>query len=149
MTTRTFWRAAALLPFVGLAIAAAIARPDTDLPAGWDWVYPGSLTRGVMAYAVLAAWLWIRLDRRPIAEIDRLLRWIPVWYVALGWLLMLLLSLLRGELAALLSDHSGAILRRAAVHFAVGYGYIALSRFALERLRRAGHISDPPDSRPA
>ena len=142
MTTRSFYRAASLLPFVGLAIAAAIARPSAELPAGWDWVYPGSLARGAMAYAVLAAWLWIRVDRRPVDEIDRVIWWIPVWYIALGWVLMLALSLLRGEVAELLADQGGAIAVRAAVHLITGYGYIVLVRFALERLRRAGHISE-------
>ena len=149
MTTRAFYRSATLLPFVGLAIATAIARPSAELPAGWDWVYPNSLARGVMAYAVLAAWLWLRVDRRPVEEIDRVIWLIPLWYVVLGWILMLALSLLRGEVGALLSGHSGAIALRAGVHLAVGYGYILLVRFALERLRRAGHISDPPRERPA
>jgi hypothetical protein len=144
MTTRAFYRAATLLPFLGLAVAAAIARPSAELPAGWDWVYPGSLARGVMAYAVLAAWLWVRVDRRPIEEVDRVIWWIPVWYIALGWALMLALSLLRGEVAALLADHGGAIGARAAVHLVTGYGYITLVRFALGRMRRAGHISDIP-----
>ena len=142
MTTRAFYRAATLLPFIGLSIAAAIARPESTLPAGFDWVYPSSLTRGLMAYAVLAAWLWARLDRRPVEEIDRVIWWIPVWYVAIGWGLMLALSLLRGEVAELLSEQSGAILLRTAVHFGVGYGYIVLIRIALERLRRGGYLSD-------
>jgi len=142
MTTRTFYRAAALLPFVGLAIAAAIARPSAGLPAGWDWVYPGSLARGVMAYAVLAAWLWIRVDHRPVEEIARIIWWLPIGYIALGWALMLALALLRGEVAQLLSDHGGAIVLRAAVHLVTGCGYLLLVRFALERLRRAGHISE-------
>ena len=144
MTLRIYYRAATLLPFVGLAVAAAIARPSAELPVGWGWVYPSSLARGVMAYAMLAAWLWIRVDRRPLQEVDRVIWLIPLWYVALGWVLMLVLSLLRGELSALLSDHSGAIALRTGVHLAVGYGYILLVRFALERLRRAGHISDSP-----
>src|SRR5919112_1690412 len=141
MDQRAFYRAAALLPFVGLAIAAAIAQPSASLPAGWDWVYPGSLARGAMAYAVLAAWLWVRLDRG-IRDVERVIWWIPIWYVGLGWALMLLLSLLRGEVSALLSEHGGAIVRRTAVHLVTGYAYIMLVRFALVRLQRAGHISD-------
>jgi hypothetical protein len=146
MTTRTFFRAAILLPFIGLAVAAGVARPEVGLPAGWEWVYPTSLTRGVLVYSGLAAWLWLQLDRRPLQEIRRRIWWVPVVYVALGWLLMLGLSLLRGEAAQLWSEQAGAILGRAAVHFAVGYGYLVLVHVALNGLSRGGHLADPAEA---
>jgi hypothetical protein len=142
MTTRDAYRAATLLPFLGLALAAVAAGPAAELPAGWNWVYPTSLTRGVLVYAALAAWLWLQLDRRPLAELERMLWWAPVWYVALGWLLMLMLALLRGRAAELWQEHGRAILLRTAVHFAVGYGYVLLVRVALGRLRLSGRLSD-------
>jgi len=142
MTSRAFYRAATLLPFVGLAIAAAVARPSAELPAGWEWVYPTSVTRGLIVYAVLAAWLWRRLDGHPPAEVEKVIWWVPVWYVALSALLMLVLSLLRGEVGTLWSEHGGAIISRTAVHFAVGYGYLALVRVARNGLRDGGRLTD-------
>jgi hypothetical protein len=146
MTTRDAYRAATLLPFIGLVLASLLARPAAELPAGWDWVYPTSLTRAVLVYALLATWLWLQLARRPLAELERMLWWAPVAYVALGWLLMLVLSLLRGEAAELWEEHGRAILLRTAVHFAVGYGYVVLVRLALGRLRLSGRLSDAKEA---
>jgi hypothetical protein len=142
LSTRAFYRAAILGPLAGLAVAAAVARPSSALPAGWDWVYPTSVTRGLIAYALLAVWLWIEIGRRPLSQFRRLVWWMPLLYVALGWLLMLSLSLVRGAAAELWAEHGGAIAVRTAVHLVVGYGYVALVHVALNRLRSAGGISD-------
>jgi len=142
MTCRAFYRAAILMPFIGLAVAAAVARPSAELPAGWAWVYPTSVTRGLIVYALLAAWLWRRLEGRSAAEVEKAIWWVPVWYVALSGLLLLGLALLRGEAGALTSEHGGAILSRIAVHFAVGYGYLALVRVARNGLRDGGRLTD-------
>jgi len=143
-TPRAFYRAAALGPFVGLAIAAALDRPSEELPEGWSWVYPTSITRGLMVYALLAAWLWIEIGRRPLAGIRRLVWLTPLLYVALGWLLMLGLSLVRGEVGELWTEHTGAILLRLAVHLAVGYGYVGLVPLALGAIREGGGLTDAP-----
>lgn len=146
MTTRAFYRAAALVPFLGLAVAAVVARPSARLPEGWEWVYPTSLTRGVLVYALLAAWLWRQIDRRPAAEMARFIWWVPLIYVALLSGLMLVLALLRGEVGTLLAEQSGAIMRRLAVHLGVGYGYLALVRVAYDGLRNGGRLADAGDS---
>lgn len=143
MTLRAFYRTAAVGPLLGLAVAAALARPSPALPAGWDWVYPGSLARGLVIYTLLTIWLWIEIGRRSGPEIRRLAWWIPPVYVLLGWLLMLGLALGRGAVAELWEEHAGAILLRTAVHLAVGYGYVALVQVALGALRDGGRISEP------
>ena len=145
LTSRDVYRAGTLLPVVGLAIAAALDDPASELPAGWRFVYPTSITRGLLVYSALAAWLWIEIRRRPLDRLRRLLWWLPVWYVALGWLLMLALALLRGEAGELWAEHTGAILARTAVHLVVGYAYLGLLHVALTALRRGGAIVDSPD----
>lgn len=142
LSTRAFYRAATLGPLAGLAVAAVLARPVAALPEGWDWVYPTSITRGLIVYALLAGWLWIEIGRRPPAGVARLVWLMPLAYVALGWLLMVGLSLLRGEAGALWAEQGGAIALRTAVHLVVGYGYVALVHIALDRLRQAGRIAD-------
>ncbi len=145
ITARAFYRAAALGPFVGLGVAAALDRPSATLPAGWDWVYPTSITRGLMVYALLAAWLWIEIGRRSIGAIRRLVWWVPPLYVAGGWLLMLGLSLLRGAAGELWAEQGGVILLRTAVHLVVGFGYVALVGVAYDAIRRGGGLLDAPD----
>jgi hypothetical protein len=142
LSTRTFYRAAILGPLAGLAIAALLARPVAALPEGWAWVYPTSVIRGLIAYGLLAGWLWIEIGRRPLPELPRLVWWMPLVYVALGWVMMLGLSLLRGATGELWAEHGGVIARRTAVHLLVGYGYVALVHVALRRLRQAGGIAD-------
>jgi hypothetical protein len=144
LSTRGFYHAATLGPFVGLAVAAALARPDAELPAGWEWIYPTSLTRGLLVYSLLAAWLNLEIGRRSMAQIRRAVWSTPLVYVGLGWLLMLGLALLRGAAGELWAEHAGAIARRTAVHLLVGYGYVTLIHFALRRLQDAGRIADPP-----
>jgi hypothetical protein len=144
LSIRACYRAATLGPLAGLAVAAALARPSAALPAGWDWVYPTSVTRGLIAYALLAVWLWIEIGRRPLPEIRRLVWWAPVLYVALSWVLMLSLTLLRGTAGEVWAEHTGAIALRTAVHLVAGYGYVALVHVVLNRLRSAGEIADAP-----
>lgn len=144
ISTRAFYRAATLGPLVGLAIAAALVRPASALPARWDWVYPTSVTRGLMVYALMAVCLWIEIGRRPISDIRRMVWLAPLVYIAFSWLLMLSLTLLRGATGELWAEYAGAIALRTAVHLVVGYGYVALVHVALNGLRRAGEIADAP-----
>lgn len=146
ITAREFYRAAALGPFLGLVVAAALDRPSDSLPAGWDWVYPTSTTRGLVVYTLLAAWLWLEIGRRPPADVRRLVWWMPLLYVAGGWLLMLGLSLLRGATGELWAEHGGVILLRTAVHLVVGFGYVALVGVAHDAIRRAGRLAEPRDT---
>ena len=141
LSPRALYRAAALGPLIGLGIAAALAAPSA-LPAGWDWVYPTSVTRGLLVYALLAAWLWLEIGRRPPGEIRRLMWWVPLLYVGLGWLLMFGLALVRGAVAELWSEHARAILTRTAVHLLVGYGYVALMQMVFNRLPAGVESSD-------
>jgi hypothetical protein len=143
LSSRACYRAVALGPLIGLAIAAALATPAA-LPAGWDWVYPTSVTRGLLVYSVLAAWLWIEIGRRPAAEIRRRMWWVPLLYVAFGWLLMFGLALVRGAVAELWAEHAGAIATRTAVHLLIGYGYVALIHVALNRLPAGPGTAEAP-----
>jgi hypothetical protein len=143
-STRSFYCSALLGPLAGLAVAAAVRGPAQPLDAGWDWIYPTSVTRGLIAYALLSGWLWIEIGRRPRGDLGRLVWRAPVVYVALTWLLMLNLSLLRGATAELWAEHAGAIALRTAVHLLVGFGYVALIHVALDRLRTAGEVADAP-----
>ena len=142
MTSRSFFRTAIVGPLLGMVIAAMLDRPSEPLPAGWEWVYPTSLARAVLVYALLAGWLWIQLDRRTPVEFGRLVWWTPVLFVLLGWSFMLALALLRGSAAELWAEHSGQILLRAAVHLAVGYGYVLLIMVARRLLREGGGLAE-------
>jgi hypothetical protein len=55
---------------------------------------------------------------------------------------MLALALLRGSATELMAEHGGQILFRAAVHLAVGYGYVALITMAGRLLREGGSITE-------
>lgn len=142
MTPERFYRLAILGPALGLVIAAVLARPSGELPPGWEWVYPTSITRGLLVYCLLAAWLWIAIGRQPLERFARRVWLVPLLYVALGWVLMLGLALLRGQAGELWSEHAGAILLRTGVHLAVGYGYVALVSVAAHLLRQGGELRD-------
>ena len=142
MTSRFFYRAAVLGPLLGLVIAALLDRPSEPLPEGWEWVYPTSIAREVMVYALLAVWLWHQLDRLPSADFGRLMWWIPVLFVLFGWAFMFALALLRGSARELGEEYTGRILFRAVVHLAVGYGYVALITLAFRLLREGGSMTE-------
>ena len=102
MTLRGVYRLAVLGPFLGLAIAAWLVDASAQLPEGWDWVYPTSVTRGLLVYSILGAWLWRTVERRPMEEVGRLVWFVPLWYVGLSWALMFALALLQGRADELL-----------------------------------------------
>jgi hypothetical protein len=144
---RSFYRAAAVLPLVGIAVAAWLRRgTPSDLPPHWDWIYPSSITRGLVAYAIVASWLWVEIGRRPIAEIPRLTWRAPVAYVAIGWAIMSFLELLRGRAGDLWAEHAGVIVMRAAIHLILGFAYVALTHVALRALREGGGLPDAPET---
>ena len=125
------YRIAVLIPLVGLAIAAALHGSSArNLPAGWDWVYPASITRGFIAYALVAVWLWMEIGRRSLAEVHRRVWLAPLVYVGLLWAMLLIPALLRGQAADLWKEHAGAILFRTAVHLVAGYACVALLHLA-------------------
>ena len=120
-----------LVPLAGLTVAAMLqGRPPEDLPAGWDWVYPASITRGLLAYALVALWLWVEIGRRPMAEVHRLVWLAPLVYVGVLWAMLLIPALLHGRAAALWDEQAGAIVFRTAVHLVIGYACVALLHFA-------------------
>lgn len=132
---RKTYRTAVLIPLVGLAIAAVLHDPPPRaLPAGWDWLYPDSITRGLLAYALVAVWLWILIGRRSLAEVDRMLWLAPVVYVAILWLMLSGPALVRGRVAELWEENAGAIMLRTAVHLMIGYACVALLHVARRRL---------------
>jgi hypothetical protein len=143
MTARAYYRAATLLPLCGLAIAAWLrAGAASDLAPGWEWIYPSSVTRGLVAYALVAIWLWAELGRRPVSEISRLLWRAPLGYLAANWLLMWGLELARGRGGELWASQAGIILLRAAVHLLIGYGYVGLVQVTFRMLRGGGTITE-------
>jgi hypothetical protein len=132
---RKIYRAAVLIPLAGLAIAAVLHEPPPRaLPAGWNWLYPDSITRGLLAYALVAVWLWILIGRRSLAEVDRILWLAPLVYVGILWLMLLGPALARGRVAELWEENAGAIVLRAAVHLMIGYACVALLHVARRRL---------------
>jgi hypothetical protein len=129
------YRAGVLIPLLGLAIAAALHdSPPRELPAGWDWLYPDSITRGLFAYALVALWLWVEIGRRSLAEVDRLLWFAPLVYVGILWVMLLGPALARGRAAELWDENAGAIVLRTLVHLVIGYACVGLLHLARRRL---------------
>ena len=124
---RKVYRAAALIPLVGLAIAALLHETR-------DWLHPDSITRGLLAYALVAVWLWVEIGRRSLAEVDRLLWLAPLAYVGILWLMLLGPALARGRAAELWEENAGAIVLRTLVHLVIGYACVALLHVARRRL---------------
>ena len=132
---RRVYRVAAVIPLLGLAIAALLHDPPArDLPAGWDWLYPDSITRSLFAYALVAMWLWLEIGRRSLAEVDRLLWFAPLVYVGILCLMLLGPALARGRAAELWEENAGAIVLRTVVHLAIGYACVSLLHIARRRL---------------
>ncbi len=132
---RKVYRAAVLIPLLGLAVAAAL-HPGSprELPTGWEWLYPASVTRGLLAYALIAVWLWVQVGRRPLAEVDRLFWLAPLVYVGILWLMLLGPALARGRVAELWEENAGAITWRTVAHLVIGYACVALLNVARRRL---------------
>jgi hypothetical protein len=141
MTTQAFYRAALLGPLLGMSVAFVLDRVagSRDLTPGHS-LMPDSLTRGLVAYAVVAGWLWIQLGRRSEAEFRRQIWQGPLLYLAVSGALVLGFAALRGWLDALWPEHAGVLLLRTTIHLGVGYGYLALVHVALARLRASGTV---------
>ena len=83
MRLRTFYTIAILLPLVALAAVAALGGGERGLSAGLPpgatavWLYPTSAVRGLVAYAIVAAWLLWELHRRTPAGFAPLLWLLP------------------------------------------------------------------------
>lgn len=132
---RRFYRFAILLPLLGFAIALAIRGTGSGLPDGWAWMYPSSLIRGLIAYAAVAAWLWIETGRRSPEALGRIVWLAPLVYVVAGWVLMLAFALARGRAAELWEEQASTILLRTAAHLVFGYLYLGLVQLAAGALR--------------
>jgi hypothetical protein len=149
MTLRSFYRLALLGPLVGMSLAILLRRltaPETPSPG--RMLLPGSLARGLVAYLLVATWLWLELGRRPDPALRPLVWRAPLLYLGATWLLAALLAAAHGWLGALLPERLGLILLRAVVHLVVGYGYLALVHVALGGLRASG-VLPPPAERPS
>jgi hypothetical protein len=125
---RRAYRIAALIPLVGLAIAAALQHPT------WDWHYPASITRGLLAYALVAVWLWVEIGRRSLGEVHRILWLAPLAYVGILWLMVLGPALARGRAAQVWKENAGTIGLRTLVHLIIGYACVALLHVVRRRL---------------
>jgi hypothetical protein len=124
---RRRYRIAVMVPLVGLAVASAVRdSPSPDLPVGWYWLYPDSITRGLLAYTVVLVWLWVQIGRRPLSEIHRLLWLAPLLYLGILWLLLLGPALARGRVAELWEENGRTIVLRTLVHLIIGYACVAL-----------------------
>jgi hypothetical protein len=131
---RKVYRAAVLVPLLGLGIAAVLQDRPAELPPDWDWLYPDSITRGLFASALVALWLSVEIGRRSLAEADRLLWLAPLVYVGILWLMLLGPALARGRVAELWEENAGAIVLRTVVHLVSGYACVALLHVARRRL---------------
>jgi hypothetical protein len=131
---RRRYRTAATVPLLGLAVASLVrGAPSPDLPAGWYWLYPDSITRGLLAYTIVLVWLWVQIGRRPLTEVHRLLWLAPLVYVGILWLLLLGPALARGRAAELWEENGRAIGQRTLVHLIIGYACVALLQVARGR----------------
>ena len=141
MTSQTFYRVALLGPLLGMSIAFVLDRVTGahDLTPGRSLI-PDSLTRGLIAYAVVAGWLWIQLGRRSEADFRQLIWRGPLLYLAVSGALVLGFAALRGWLDALWPERAGVMLLRTVIHLGVGYGYLVLVHVALTRLQAAGAV---------
>jgi len=141
-----FYRVALLLPFLGLALAAALksgsTAPDLALAHGGRSlpVYPPFLMRGLIAYGIVIVWLYRRLRRRPLREFDTLLWQAPIAYAAVSTALLGALVLAHGQAAEFVGEHTGWIGSHLAVHLAVGYGYVGLMVWPRNLLRASGYF---------
>lgn len=144
MTLRTFYRTALLVPLVGLSVALMLDRlaGPRDPTPGYQLI-PDSLTRGLIAYGVVAPWVWIQLGRRSDEEFRQLVWRAPLLYLAVSGALVLGFAALRGWLDELWPERAGVLLLRTVAHLVMGYGYLALVHLALARLQASGAIRPP------
>lgn len=141
MTLQAFYRAALLGPLAGMVVALALDRlagPRDPTPG--HLLIPDSLTRGIIAYAAVAGWLWVQLGRRSEEGFRPLIWRAPLLYLAASAVVFLVFAALRGRLGALWPERAGVLLLRTVVHLAAGYGYLVLVHLALARLRVAGTV---------
>jgi hypothetical protein len=77
-------------------VVGAGRRAVTGARRGLDLALPSSLIRGLIAYALVAVWLWVEIGRRPLVQLQRMVWLAPVVYVAVLWLMLLVPALIRG-----------------------------------------------------
>ena len=146
MRLHVFYRVALLLPFLGLALAAALksgsTAPDLALAHGGRSlpVYPPFLMRGLIAYGIVIVWLHHQLGRRSLREFDTLLWQAPIAYAAVSAVLLGAVVLAHGQAAGFVHEHTGWIGSHLAAHLAIGYGYVGLIVWPRNILRANGYF---------
>ena len=146
MRLRTFHTIAILLPLVALAAVAALGRGERDLSAGLPpgatavWLYPTSAVRGLVAYAIVAAWLLWELYRRTPAGFAPLLWLLPPIVTGVNVLVLAPLTLIHGDAREFLADEGLRAALRLVVRLVIGFAYVGLVVFTRGQLREGGAL---------
>jgi hypothetical protein len=146
MRLRTFYTITILLPFFVLAAVAALGGGERDLSAGLPagatavWIYPTSAVRGVVAYAIVAAWLLWELHRRTPTGFAPLLWRSPLIVTGVNILVLAPLTLIHGAAREFLSDEGRRIVLRLVVRLVIGFAYVGLVVFTRDQLRDGGAL---------
>lgn len=147
MRLRTFYTIAILLPLVALAAVAALGGGEHDLsarlPPGTttEWLYPTSAVRGLVAYALVAAWLLWELHRRTPAEFEPLLWLLPLIGAGVNILVLAPFTLVQGAARELFADEGLRVALRLVARLLIGFAYVGLVVFTRNQLREGGGLS--------
>lgn len=141
MTRRSFYRLGIVLPLVGFALAAGLRayfgweRSGTaGARARTEWVYPDSITRGLIAYVGVTVWAWWLVSREPHAVIERALWFAPVLFVGITSLFVALVAVTEERGVAALAEQRNLLLYRTAAHLALGYAYVAIVQWGARQI---------------
>jgi hypothetical protein len=146
MRLRTFFTIAILLPLGVLAAVAALGGGERDLSAGLPpgttavWLYPTSAVRGVVAYAIVAAWLLWELQRRTPAGFAQLLWLLPLIVTGVNILVLAPFTLVHGNAREFLADEGLRVALRLIVRLVIGFAYVGLVVFTRDQLREGGAL---------
>jgi hypothetical protein len=141
MTRRGFYRLGLVLPLVGFALAAALREHfgwersrTADAGARTEWVYPDSITRGLIAYLGVTVWAWWLVDREPRAVAGRALWFAPLLFVGITSLFVALVAVTEERGVAALAEQRTLLLYRTAAHLALGYAYVAIIQWGARQI---------------
>ena len=146
MRLRTLYTMAILLPLVVLAAVAALGGGERGLPSQLppgttsEWLYPTASVRGLVAYAIVAAWLLWELHRRTSARFAPLLWFLPLVNTGVNILVLAPFILVNGAARELFADEGLQVALRLVVRLLIGFGYVGLVVFTRNQLREGGAL---------
>lgn len=146
MRLRTFYTIAILFPFVALIAVAALGGGERELPSRLppgttaEWLYPTASARGLVAYAIVAAWLLWELNRRTAAGFAPLLWFLPIVNSGVNILVLAPFILVNGSARELIADEGAQVALRLVVRLVIGLAYVGLVVFTRGQLRDGGGL---------